>query len=326
MEEDYLRKKSSDQFFKKLVHNKYILASMVGDLVSEFEGLTSDQVMQYLPLEGNGDTVKGSKTELVSDTAGPIYLDSVFHIGSPKGNLGIVVAVEGQGPSMAREDLARRELVYACRLVYDQSKEHKNNEGMYHDLKRTVCIWVHLSPSVHRRNRTFRNRMYETEDFSDSPPRISDMDYVEIIDLNLGGNSEDTGEKSRRINSILNTLFDRSLDDSEKKRRLTNTFNITISESIISEARNMGALAEDYDIVERRGFKKGLDVGMQEGMQKGRAEAFDSIVAEYTQLVIQAISEKGMSLDAALESIVNLKGYRQSVRANVLKQIKDMQY
>ena len=84
----------------------------------------------------------------------------------------------------------------------------------------------------------------------------------------------------------------------------------------------MGALAEDYDIVERRGFKKGLDVGMQEGMQKGRAEAFDSIVAEYTQLVIQAISEKGMSLDAALESIVNLKGYREPVRSNVLKEIR----
>ena len=88
----------------------------------------------------------------------------------------------------------------------------------------------------------------------------------------------------------------------------------------------MGALAEDYDIVERRGFKKGYDEGMQkgmqEGMQKGMQEVFDSVIAEYTQLVIQAISEKGMSLDAALESIVNLKGYREPVRSNVLKEIR----
>ena len=84
----------------------------------------------------------------------------------------------------------------------------------------------------------------------------------------------------------------------------------------------MGALAEDYNIVERRGFKKGLDVGMQEGIQKGMQEVFDSVIAEYTQLVIQAISEKGMSLDAALESIVNLKGYREPVRSNVLKETR----
>ena len=92
----------------------------------------------------------------------------------------------------------------------------------------------------------------------------------------------------------------------------------------------MGALAEDYDIVERRGFKKGYDEGMQKGIQKGMQECiqkgmqevFDSVIAEYTQLVIQAISEKGMSLDAALESIVNLKGYREPVRSNVLKEIR----
>ena len=104
----------------------------------------------------------------------------------------------------------------------------------------------------------------------------------------------------------------------------------------------MGALAEDYDIVERRGFKKGYDEGMQkgmqegmqrgmqeciqkgmqEGMQKGMQEVFDSVIAEYTQLVIQAISEKGTSLDAALESIVNLKGYREPVRSNVLKETR----
>ena len=92
----------------------------------------------------------------------------------------------------------------------------------------------------------------------------------------------------------------------------------------------MGALAEDYDIVERRGFKKGYDEGMQKGIQKGMQECiqkgmqevFDSVIAEYTQLVIQAISEKEMSLDAALESIVNLKGYREPVRSNVLKEIR----
>lgn len=326
---------SGDQFFKKLAHNKYILASLVGDLVTEFEGLSREQVLEYLPVEGNGDSVKGSKTELVAVDEGPIYLDSVFEIGSPKGKLGLVVAIEGQGPSMATKPLAKRQLVYLCRLVSEQGSKNGTKDELYDNLKKTICIWVHLSPSAKKRNRTFRHRMYCTEDFVDSAPELSQLDDVEVIELNLGDRSFDNGGKSRSIQGILNTLFDRGLEDSEKKRLLEHNYKISLSESIITEARGMGALAEEYEMAVRNGYKRGLIQGTQEGIEQGIEQGLakgieqgekavrDSIIAEFTQLVLQVISEKGISPEAAVDTTVVLESYRQPVLNNVMNKIEN---
>ena len=97
-----------DAAFKTLVHDKDVLASLLGGLLSEFEGLKREEIIPYLPLKGDKKTVRGMETELLSVKGGPVILDSVFRINSPKGQLDLIVGIEGQGGGMSQESLSKR--------------------------------------------------------------------------------------------------------------------------------------------------------------------------------------------------------------------------
>ena len=97
-----------DAAFKTLVHNKDVLANLIGGLLSEFEGLTTQEIIPYLPLKGDRKTVRGMETELFSVKNRSVILDSVFRIDSPKGQMGLIVGIEGQGGGMSQESLSKR--------------------------------------------------------------------------------------------------------------------------------------------------------------------------------------------------------------------------
>ena len=97
-----------DAAFKTLVHDKNVLASIIGGLLSEFEGLKREEIIPYLPLNGDKKTVRGMETELFSVKNRSVILDSVFRIDSPKGKMGLIVGIEGQGGGMSQESLSKR--------------------------------------------------------------------------------------------------------------------------------------------------------------------------------------------------------------------------
>ena len=302
----------NDQIFKTLVHNKYILATMVGGLITDFEGLTREEVMDYLPLDGDSDFVVGSKTEMVSPSEGPVFLDSVFELRSPKGTMGLIVAIEGQGPWMDPKSLENRQLYYVERLLKSQVVRNGNKRNLYKNMKKIVCIWVHLAPSRELRNRAFRHSMHVTELGKRSKPKPSWIDRLEIIEVNVGSHKNNA---KLEVQGMLNTLFDNTLNRQEKGDLLKEKYNIRLSESLIEEVENMGALTEEYEIAleeaDERGFARGRAEGRAEGREEGTAQERERLIREYSDCVVSYCRENDVLPADAVEKIVILKDYRQ---------------
>ena len=56
---------------------------------------------------------------------------------------------------------------------------------------------------------------------------------------------------------MLNTLFSGKIDDAEKAKVLMKNYDIEISDTILEEAKRMGALAEEMEIVREEGREEG---------------------------------------------------------------------
>ncbi len=302
-------RKKSDQFFKELIHNKYVLASLLGDCLSEFSGLTREEVMEYLPLEGNGETVVGAKTELVSDSKGPIYLDSLFQIPSPEGELGLIVAVEGQGSWMNKGSLANRQLYYIGRLLDEQAVNEPNMETLYTNLRKNVCIWVFLSPSVKDRNSTWVHRFYRFRKGDEVHAEPSPLDKVEVIEVHLGRHGDEYGTDAI---GMMSTLIDINIDEDEKNRLLREKFKINLTESFIKEANTVGALAEEYEMFERARARWEAEV------KEERARLAAEIEEERARLAAEFKEERARLAAEVKEERARLAAEIEEERAKLL--------
>ena len=56
---------------------------------------------------------------------------------------------------------------------------------------------------------------------------------------------------------MLNTLFSGKIDDAEKAKELMKNYDIDVSDTIPEEAKRMGALAEEMEIVREEGREEG---------------------------------------------------------------------
>ena len=155
-----------DQAFKELIHDGYILAAIIGGVIPEFKGRTRDEILKCLQTGANGRYVKGRDTESVSSENGPIIRDSVFDVKLPEseGDMEVIVSIEGQGPGMSEAELVNREQIYSSRLICDQGNGMRNSD-LYKNLKKTVSIWVKLSPGASEKNRIVHD--YRVREFSD---------------------------------------------------------------------------------------------------------------------------------------------------------------
>ena len=321
------RETGKDQAFKALMRDKNVLVMFVGDLLEEFKGMTREEVMRYLPLNGDGKTVEGCATELVSEEDGAVFLDTLFRIGSPSGDLGIIMAVEGQGSGMDSASLANREQYYISRIVSDQSKDYPNMAALYRELKRTVVIWVRLHPG-RERNTVVRHRFYSTYVGQEDAPVLSKLDRMEVIEVNVGCHGD---EAAMDLMDMVNSLFDRQMGYEEKRRELESKYNIVLSKSMYAEVAKMGAFSEEFEIVrldafeegmakgEAKGMAKGEAKGMAKGEAKGKAEHHDEVVNQFADALEEYCLKNGTSPEDSVETVVAIPEYREPVLEEVRK-------
>ena len=303
MAQERTKNTSKDQAFKKLLHDKNVLVLFVRDLLEEFEGMTSEEVMEYLPINGDGVTVDGCATELVSEDDGAVFLDTLFRIGSPTGDLGIIMVVEGQGSGMDSVSLANREQYYISRVVSEQSRDYPNRAKLYRGLKRTVVIWVRLHPG-RERNTVVRHRFYSTYVGREEAPVPSKLDRMEIIEVNVGCHGDDA---TIGVMGMVNSLFDQQMGYEDKKRELKNNYNIELSKSMYIEVTKMGAFAEEYEIIRLDAY------------EEGDSKRYKDVVNKFADALEEYCLKNGTSPEDSVETIVTIPEYREPV----LKAIRD---
>ena len=323
-----------DQAFKELVHDSNILSDLLGGLLPEFEGLTRDEIKMHLHLDRDGRRVIGRETESVSSESGPIFLDSVFDVTVPDSGhpMEVIVAVEGQGPGMAETELMNRELFYSSRLICDQAKG-LTKDDVYLSLRKTVAIWVLLSPRVSERSTIVRDYRVRCDILDPGAVRESPLDETEIFEVRVGF----VDDVCPPLLRMLNILFSRDMDVKTKEKTLEQKFDIRLKAGLLQEVTRMGALAEEYEIVRNRaerkgmeegfrkghedGFQKGLDRGIQQGIEQGIQQGIqqgieDGKECERSEMIlffaeeILARSERdGIALEQAAESVCMPESY-----------------
>ena len=288
----------SDQAFKCLITDKDILSALIGGIIPEFKGLKKEKILECLPLEADGRTVIGRNVEHPSPANGPIFLDSVFDVKSPiEGKMSLIVAVEAQGPRMADQTLWNREIYYSSRLIADQGALFRNKNGLYNSLRKTVAIWVKLSPGAKESNTIVRD--YRVRCNSGSPEEIWDspLDKTEIFEVNVGAYGDSVPEP---VLGMLNTLFSGKIDDAEKAKELMKKYDIDVSDTILEEAKRMGALAEEMEIVREEGRKEGREEGRKEERARRDAELAEYYAAE----ILRKKDETGYSVEKILSETI----------------------
>ena len=310
-----------DQRFKEIVRDRDILASIIKDVIPEFRHLSREEIYGCLDINKDGHTVRGRNIELVSSDNGPIYMDSVFDVRYPgKGEMSLIVAIEGQGSQMSVSDLHNRQIYYSSRLISDQGRDFPNKNELYRSLRKTTVVWVKLSPNAAERNTIVRDNRYRYS--VTDPDRIvpSPLDKTEIIEINVG-----PYEDGARIEllGILGILFSKDMGEAEKDHSLREKYHISLRSSIIKEAGNMGALAEEYELYgderERigieKGIQEGIEKGIQEGIEKGIQEGIEkektAWLEHYAKLVIKKHTDSREPVESIIDSLELPPGYRE---------------
>ena len=316
-----------DQAFKCIITDKDILSALIGGIVPEFRGLGKERIIDCLTLDTDGRTVVGRNVEHPSPYNGPILLDSVFDLKSPvEGQMSLIVAIEAQGRKMNKEDLYNRELYYSSRLISDQAMLHTSKKELYASLRKTVAIWVMLSPDSKNRNTIIHD--YRARECSDRPGKIyrSPLDKTDIYEVNVGSYEDSPREP---VLGMLNLLFANNLDNEAKALNLKKNYDIDVSGTILEEANRMGALAEDMEIMREEAREEGLEEGRaegraegrkegrKEGLEEGRAEGRERVLSEfvdyYCEEIRSMIVERDISVEDAIAELRIPAGCREPI-------------
>ena len=290
-----------DQRFKEIVRDRDILASIIKDVIPEFGHLSREEIYGCLDICKDGHTVRGRNIELVSSDNGPIYMDSVFDVRYPgKGEMSLIVAIEGQGSQMSVSDLHNRQIYYSSRLISDQGRDFPNKNELYRSLRKTTVVWVKLSPNAEERNTIIRDNRYRYS--VTDPDRIvpSPLDKTEIIEINVG-----PYEDGARIEllGILGILFSKDMGEAEKDHSLRAKYHISLRSSIIREAGNMGALAEEYELYGDERER----IGIEKGIEKEKT----ALLEHFARLVIKKHTDSGEQVESIIDSLELPPGYRE---------------
>jgi len=91
---------------------------------------------------------------------------------------------------------------------------------------------------------------------------------------------------------MLNTLFSGKIDDAEKAKELMKKYDIDVSDTILEEAKRMGALAEEMEIVR------------EEGRKEERARRDAELAEYYAAEILRKRDETGYSVEKILSEMI----------------------
>ena len=206
--------------------------------------------------------------------------------------MSIIVAIEGQGPQMSPDTLHNRQTYYSSRLVSDQAQYYSTKMELYHNLEKTIAIWVKLSPKATERNTIIRDLRYR-HSLADPDTLIpSPLNKAEIIEINIGPYDE---EEKNELLGILDILFSKDMDLKEKDNNLKGKYHIALRSSILRETGKMGALAEEFELYGNECEEKGFD--------KGRQSEFQESLDYYTQQVYEIVINESVTPESIVEQM-----------------------
>lgn len=285
-----------DEYVKRVLSNKYILAWILKGTTEEFKDYPIDKIaleciekdiqIGTVPVyPGATNTgVSGASTEnkvnqslhrqphmIIGDTTenrvpgeGTITYDIRFHATVPGENetIGLIINVEAQQAFYTKYEMVTRAIFYAARMLSAQL-DTEFSYSDYDGLKKVYSIFICMNAPAYIGNAISEYKITKHDLFGTMPDKKYSYDKLSVIIVCL---NEDKDTNTNKLLHLLNVLMARDMEITKKAAVLTD-YGIAIDDSLGKELNEMCNLSE---AIEDRGLKRGLEQGLELGRKQGQ--------------------------------------------------------
>ena len=286
-----------DEQCKKVLGDKNILSWIMQRTVSEYAGMSREEIMKCIegepeigsrrvnPGETNASRIAGLSNEDKVNEEGTIFYDIRFLAWIPKSRekIRLIINVEAQKKYYAGYSLTTRGVFYGARMISAQlGTEFEIPE--YDKIKKVYSIWICMNAPKYIGNAISEYKLEKTDLIPGIPDRRKEYDKLSIVMVCLNTKKETDDQ----FLGILQTLFNTELPEKEKKDRLEQEYEIQMENGFGKELSLMCNLS---DTVEERGIEKGIE----KGIEQGKLEMLFSLVRDHILSSADAAKRVGMS-------------------------------
>lgn len=286
-----------DEQCKKVLGDKNILSWIMQRTVSEYAGMSREEIMKCIegepeigsrrvnPGETNASRIAGLSNEDKVNEEGTIFYDIRFLAWIPKSRekIRLIINVEAQKKYYAGYSLTTRGVFYGARMISAQlGTEFEIPE--YDKIKKVYSIWICMNAPKYIGNAISEYKLEKTDLIPGIPDRRKEYDKLSIVMVCLNTKKETDDQ----FLGMLQTLFNTELPEKEKKDRLEQEYEIQMENGFGKELSLMCNLS---DTVEERGIEKGIE----KGIEQGKLEMLFSLVRNHILSSADAAKRVGMS-------------------------------
>ena len=312
--------KAYDEYCKKILSNKQILARIMKECVAEYRDIPVEEIPSYIEheprldvsLDEEADKIQGRNVEDQSVHGAVIKYDILFDAKLPNSKenerIGLFINVEAQNSSNTPYPILSRAVYYCSRLLAKQ----KNMQGgfqnsEFQNLKKVYSIWIVMNAS--KAMEGVLNKYTITEECLETKYHFPKEDYDKLSVVMIYPKREyDIKDDKNGMMKMLNLLFKAKMSAQDKKYQLSRYYGIMMTRAIDKEMDGMCDLSKG---VREEGRAEGRAEGRVEGLSEGRIEMA-------TDNVRSLMKEMKITLNEAIK-ILKID---ETIRSEVEKAIK----
>ena len=254
--------------------SKEILAYILKGVVPEYaecgleeiaeQYIEPDEIFGTVPvapgLTGKREYIEGMQQEDGISGEATVFFDVKFRVLLPgfrksSAQICLYVDMEAQNRYRPGYPLEKRGIYYLSRLISSQI-QRVSEDTDYGILQKCYSIWLCMGNDIPKgEQQSITRYSFRKEDvYGVSEVANKDYDMMSLVILRLGDSP--TEEKTL---GMLQTLFLGSMIPEERLKKLEEEYQLTISEEIGEEVRNMCSYSQ---VIEDRGVERGIEKGI----------------------------------------------------------------
>lgn len=261
-----------DEYAKRLIAQKIILAHILAKTVDEFRDMKPEDIVAHIegdpkvgivpvdPGMTNAARPTDASTPYVSDhrlaglntehseiNEGMIRFDIIFYVRMKDGLAQVIINIEIQKDEPTQYFLLNRAIFYVSRMVSSQKGRdfvHQN----YNDMKRVFSIWLCLNMDSHSMCHIHLTR----DDLINHHNWKGNLDLLNIIFLGIGEELPQQ-EEQYELHRLIGTLLSAELTVTQKLAIIETEYHIPLSVELEEGVNDMCNLGEG---IEERAIEK----------------------------------------------------------------------
>ena len=318
--------KAYDEYCKKILSNKQILAHIMKECVAEYRDIPVEEIPSYIEndpqldvvVDDETDKIQGRNIEDQSVHGAEIKYDILFDAKLPNSDenerIGLFINLEAQNSNNNGYPLTSRAVYYCSRLLAKQ----KNMQGgfqnsEFQNLKKVYSIWIVMNPS--KALEGVFNEYTISEKCLKKKYHIPKTDYDKLCVVMIYLNKEyDINDDKHDLTEMLYILFQADIPAQDKKYQLSENYGIMMTRAIDEEMDGVCNLSQG---IMDKGIEKGLEKGLKKGIEKGHLEG-------QIQMASSMVISLMKTTNKSMSEVMDMADVDKAIRPEVEKAIKAM--